>query len=224
MEAFVTDEFKALPARKRAILLYDALVSTLVGSGIRKDRNAVGSGLQEIVAILRCEDLTPRHAGTQGYDALTRDGRPVDVKVCESALDKLVNLNIKLPVSVQNEYSLKRDAAALFWHIYETQMVKCAVMRFIFKDYLDLQWDGVFVAAAICKYYEKNKSLAINWSGRYCRQCNHIHRMKHMLSYEKPVLAEVARAGELNAKKWHQLLANEELWRGFFSPQRQKCV
>lgn len=219
MELFTTDEFKSLTAKQRAILLYDELIKTIVTGGIRKDENAVASGLQEIVAILRCDDLKPRVSGTQGCDALTRDNRTVDIKVCDTGFDRPANLNLRLPVSVEKNYSLDDDPAALYWHIYQTQMKKCEILRFQYRSTLTVDMDGVFVAAALCKYYEQNHTRAINWSGKFCKKCKHIHRIKHITSYEKNFLDEVAKCGNLDAKKWHRLITDSTLWVGFFDKQ-----
>jgi hypothetical protein len=169
----------------------------------------------EIVTCLSLE-ITPRSSGTQGHDGIdTKTQRKQEVKTAENSIKNRTNFNFKLAKKVADESLSKKEAC---WLIYQTETKKYQDVILSFKDYVTVKYDGVFIAAVLSENFNRNGSLAINFGGKWCTKCKHIHKLAQMEDLEKRFFKKNSPdTAAYTEDSWFDVIKDKDLWENVLS-------
>jgi hypothetical protein len=204
--------------KKKIVKMYKSLIKEIVDAGIRDDFDSVESNLQEIVQALEL-NLIPRKSGTQGFDAKDQLGNSIELKRCTSNLKKQANLNVRLPQTIMSMNNVKEDKE-VFWAIL-TSFQEKGNLLFTHSDHSRIELDVTYYSLLICKFFAKNRKIAINFGAKPCTECHKIHRLQHFKNLEPDFLKEIQQK-KLTKDLWLDLVLGykkEEI----MSPVSRKC-
>jgi hypothetical protein len=218
---YTSDKFKALPRGRQITVLYDLLLTLIVDYGYKKTKDSLGGNIGEVITIIEL-DLEPRPDGTQGYDAKTRDGKMVELKVAESALDRQANFNFVLSQKILDAKLTTLEAQ--LWTLYEIERKKYDLVIMKHKKHSEYTFDGLYIIALLSKTFVANGKLNVNFGGRPCKKCHGIHRLEKFKRCEQEFLALLGDRTKLNARLWFELLITKHLkfWQKVAEPASAK--